>query len=189
MTKTNLLSECPTWTANTKDAPEGVPKWSGNGSPPWLGDKVNVTMNSLGKGTVKGFFVLHGYLGIGIELDSPPKWYVEQNDGNLIARVFGNEMATDGVVLEVNVSEYRNGGELSDLGCDLVEDTVAALQIGQSARIVCGKKFTAHIDVKRTEQHTVITRGGYTMDPTRYTNHRHAGRMAWRLAELKLEHG
>jgi hypothetical protein len=92
MTQPPLLTECPTWTPNTENAPEGVAKWSGNGSPPWLGDTVDVTMNSLGKGTVKGFFVQSGFLGVGVELKSPPEWYKKQNNGNPIARVFGAEV-------------------------------------------------------------------------------------------------
>jgi hypothetical protein len=187
MTNQPLLTECPTWTHNTEDAPDGVARWSGNGSPPWLGDTVNVTVNSLGKGIVKGFFVQHGFLGVGVEIESPPEWYTKQSNGNPIARVFGLEMQRE-FDIEIDVSGFRNGGELSDRGCDLIEDTIQSLDIGRSARIVCGEKTTAHIDAFCTANGVTLIRGGYEQDPSHFKIKRHAGRMAWRLAELKLEH-
>jgi hypothetical protein len=92
MTTSSLTSKCPEWAPNSKDAPEGKAKWSGKGEPPKLGSRVVVTMNGLGPGEVRGFFVQGGYLGIGVKLDSPPHWYKYQNKGNPIARVFGAEV-------------------------------------------------------------------------------------------------
>lgn len=90
---------------------------------------------------------------------------------------------------ELDVRDYRKGEgpELTDLGLDLIEDTVAALKVGQSAQFICGSRPTARIYVRRTEQYTIVVRSGYHDEPSKFTNHRHAGRMAWRLAELKIE--
>jgi len=92
MTTTALRNDCPPWAKNAEDVPADKAKWSGQDAPPNLGDRVVVTMNGLGPGIVKGFFVSSGYLGVGVQLDSPPAWYTEQNKGNPVARVYGAEV-------------------------------------------------------------------------------------------------
>ena len=53
-------------------------KWTGTGAIPAVGQKVVVTMNRFGPGTVTGHVVRDGYLAVLVELDSPPEWYVSQ---------------------------------------------------------------------------------------------------------------
>jgi len=69
-------------------------KWSGENDPPAIGAKVTIYMNKFGTGTVTGYFVEYGWLGVLVKLDSPPKWYFEQNDGKipLVAHFFGIDL-------------------------------------------------------------------------------------------------
>jgi hypothetical protein len=70
-------------------------KWSGGPHVPGIGDKVNVTMNGLGEGTVRGYFTSTGWLGVAVSLDNPPDWYTWQNEGkNPLAFVFGAEVTS-----------------------------------------------------------------------------------------------
>ena len=72
--------------------PEGVLIWAGkNGAPPPVGETVNVTMNALGSADVVGYFSKGDYLGLLVEFDSPPDWYIKQNKGNVVGHIFGPE--------------------------------------------------------------------------------------------------
>ncbi len=53
-------------------------KWSGEHAVPAIGETVNVTMNGLGRGIVRGYFVANVWLGIYVELSNPPEWWVKQ---------------------------------------------------------------------------------------------------------------
>jgi hypothetical protein len=72
--------------------PEGVPVWSGKMPPPAIGERVNVRINSLGAATVVGYFTEGGYLGLRVQHDNPPAWYLKQNGGNVPGCVFGIEI-------------------------------------------------------------------------------------------------
>jgi hypothetical protein len=65
--------------------------WAGKVPPPPVGEKINVNMNSLGNGDVVGYFSLEGYLGLRVQLDNPPDWYIKQNKGNSVGHIFGPE--------------------------------------------------------------------------------------------------
>jgi hypothetical protein len=67
-------------------------KWSGKNPPPAIGSKVAANFNNLGRGTVTGYFEEGGWLGVLVQLDNPPSWYVKQNNGNVIAHIFGAEL-------------------------------------------------------------------------------------------------
>ena len=67
-------------------------KWSGIDPAPAIGERVRVAMNSLGYGTVSGYYIEHGYLGVYVKLDNPPAWYVNQNGRSVPATVFGAEL-------------------------------------------------------------------------------------------------
>jgi len=88
-----LLTYCPAWCRNDDTAVDGIAKWSGKKPPPFMGDVIRVIINNLGGAVVKGYVVKHGYLGLGVQLLTPPKWYTEQNEGNPIATVFGMEIS------------------------------------------------------------------------------------------------
>jgi len=70
-----------------------LPLWSGNGLPPDVGTRIKITMNAIGFGTVKGYFVEHGWLGLLVEPEAPPKWWREQNKGECdrLCHIFGIE--------------------------------------------------------------------------------------------------
>lgn len=60
-------------------------------TPPAIGTKIIVTMNSIGPGTVRGYFTEDGYLGLLVELHKPPKWWIEQNPSRPLGHIFGPE--------------------------------------------------------------------------------------------------
>lgn len=75
-------------------------KWSGkdNLPIPQVGDTVNVTMNDLGLGVVRGYVLSAGdpgnqYLGVVVFLSAPPQWFLDQNGGeNKLCVVYGAEI-------------------------------------------------------------------------------------------------
>lgn len=70
------------------EPPEGV-KWGGNYKPE-LGQRVLVTMNKFGEGTIVSFFHEHGYLGVRVKLDHQPDWHRDQGQPPYVL-VFGPE--------------------------------------------------------------------------------------------------
>lgn len=46
---------------------------------PQIGDRVIVTFNGFGPGTVVGFFVESGYVGLEVRVDKRPDWHIRQN--------------------------------------------------------------------------------------------------------------
>lgn len=79
--------------------PADVVKWGGNinPAPPEIGTRVRVSMNNLGTGTVRGYFVEANWLGLLVKLDNPPAWWREQNKGDpgRLAHIFGPEYRID----------------------------------------------------------------------------------------------
>ena len=71
-------------------------KWGGPlETIPELGDRVNITMNRLGHGTVTHYFYEHGYLGVMVKLENDPDWHDKQASGTWhhgYAMVFGREI-------------------------------------------------------------------------------------------------
>ena len=91
-----LLTSAPT--ANFEVIPDLEPYtaaeldvWRGTGSIPQLGQRVRVTLNGLGSGTVRGSFLAGKVgeaapedpqvrsLGVAALLENPPAWYTKQN--------------------------------------------------------------------------------------------------------------
>ena len=83
-------------------APRARAFWSGDMPIPQRGDRVFVTFNGFGPGTVRGYFAEWGsdqyYLGVYVECDAPPDWWVLQQieDGDekirLCTMAFGLEI-------------------------------------------------------------------------------------------------
>ena len=77
-------------------------KWSNTeeGWVPKVGERIEVTMNGLGFGTVVGYFISSSgpniYLGVAVKLENPPKWFTDQIKRNKyedsLARVYGAEV-------------------------------------------------------------------------------------------------
>ena len=66
-------------------------RWTGAFTPE-RGMRVQTTINSLGKGTVEGLFVLDGFVGAFVVPDSPPTWWRRQNPCRRCYTLFGPEM-------------------------------------------------------------------------------------------------
>ncbi len=76
-----------------RDKPIENTRWSGTMPLPSKGDRVFVRINTLGPGTIRGFFMEHGYLGVYVNLENPPETYLRQNGGaNIPTMVFGSEI-------------------------------------------------------------------------------------------------
>lgn len=73
----------------------GVTLWGGDKALPPVGTRIQVTMNQLGPGTVRGYFVEYDWLGLLVELHNPPQWWIKQNGGSKrkLAHVFGIEFS------------------------------------------------------------------------------------------------
>lgn len=66
-------------------------KWSGARQVPAIGERVTITFNELNTGSVIGYLVTDGYLGVWIKLDKNPEWRERQgHDGP--ALVYGAEI-------------------------------------------------------------------------------------------------
>ena len=74
----------------------GATLWSGKEAPPAIGALVYVGVNRIGWGVVKGYFIESGWLGVSLELEGPPDWWIKQNGGLKTAMVFGAEIESDG---------------------------------------------------------------------------------------------
>lgn len=101
------LKALPAWEPGrgVSGVPVGKVWWSGAGelaTPPAIGARVFVAMNGFGTGTVRGYFVEFGWLGVYVQVDNPPAWYVKQlaedpgpRPGNQerVPMIFGAELA------------------------------------------------------------------------------------------------
>ena len=85
------LNHCPDWLpmsySNNKAA---GPFWSGENPPPAIGSRVKVRFNGFGDGTVTGYFLEEGFLGLEVAVDKQPDWHIKQGGTNPIC-VFGAE--------------------------------------------------------------------------------------------------
>lgn len=107
------LDTLPPWQPNSATpAKAGDPaKWSGRGrlaTPPAIGTEVMVRMNDIGPGTVTGYFIEAGYLGMYVKPHEPPAWWVKQVRESKRARkdtmVFGAELASRSAASIVDVA-------------------------------------------------------------------------------------
>ena len=71
--------------------------WSGKGEPPAVGSRVTLSINALGAGTVTGYAVEGGYLGVMVRVDDEtrPDWHRKQNPENQPSLAFGAELKED----------------------------------------------------------------------------------------------
>ena len=70
-------------------------KWSGDFIP-MIGDRIYVSVNSIGYGKVVGYFQEDGYLGVEVKLEDPPEWWIrnqeEFKNTRMLCYVFGAEI-------------------------------------------------------------------------------------------------
>jgi len=58
---------------------DGKPlKWSGKMPLPAIGDRIYLRINSIGYGRVAGYAEVEDFVGLIVEPESPPDWYVKQ---------------------------------------------------------------------------------------------------------------
>lgn len=76
------------------EKPHRMALWSGKNKPPAIGDTVKLTFNGLGVGTVTGYAVEDGYLGVMVQLNEAtrPAWHKESHPTNKPSLVFGCEI-------------------------------------------------------------------------------------------------
>lgn len=69
-------------------------KWSKGAfaSPPEIGTRVRAKINELGTGTVQGYFIEHGWVGVHVLPDCRPAWHVRQNGEKNYYLLFGIEV-------------------------------------------------------------------------------------------------
>jgi hypothetical protein len=65
------------WRTEANATDTSVLKYGGHFLPR-VGARVRVDMNKFGWGTVTGYFVVHGWLGVEVMVDRPPAWWVRQ---------------------------------------------------------------------------------------------------------------
>ena len=58
--------------------PAGKLWWSGDHTVPKVGDRVIATFNEWGAGSVIGYVSEHGFLGLRVQPDHLPRWFVAQ---------------------------------------------------------------------------------------------------------------
>ena len=59
---------------------------------PAVGSEVNVKINGIGRSKVLKYFVEHGFIGLLVQPQDPPAWYLKQN-GDDPCHVFPAEVA------------------------------------------------------------------------------------------------
>lgn len=68
-------------------------KWSSSKiTPPERRSRVRINFNGLGSGTVTGYFMESGWLGVYVALDKEPAWRKKQSASGKDAMVFGAEI-------------------------------------------------------------------------------------------------
>lgn len=66
-------------------------KWSNRNDPPAIGSLVMVKINGIGAGRVVRYFDECGWLGVMVEIENTPDWYLKQN-GHKPCHCFGAEI-------------------------------------------------------------------------------------------------
>ena len=66
-------------------------QWACKKPIPSVGSTVNVKINGIGKSTVLKYFHEHGFLGMIVQPEDPPAWYIKQNGADEPCHVFPSE--------------------------------------------------------------------------------------------------
>lgn len=82
-------------------------KWTGDTNPPKVGDRVFVRMNSIGVGTVLGFFVEEGFLGVYVLPDKIPAYWAGNLDNE-----YGRKMLADAKAIGGNHAKWFEGSAM-----------------------------------------------------------------------------
>lgn len=65
--------------------------WMAKKQIPLIGSEVEVKINGIGRSVVKKYFVEHGFIGLVVQPQNPPTWYIKQNGADEPCHVFPAE--------------------------------------------------------------------------------------------------
>ena len=68
-------------------------QWVTNKPIPAVGSEVEVKINGIGRSIVLKYFVEHGFIGLVVQPQNPPAWYIKQNGADSVCHVFPAEVA------------------------------------------------------------------------------------------------
>ena len=68
-------------------------QWVSTKPIPAVGSEVNVTINGIGRSKVLKYFVEYGFIGLVVQPQNPPTWYIKQNGADEPCHVFPAEVA------------------------------------------------------------------------------------------------
>ena len=68
-------------------------QWVSTKAIPSVGSEVNVKINGIGRSVVQKYFVEHGFIGLLVQPQEPPAWYVKQNGADEPCHVYPAECA------------------------------------------------------------------------------------------------
>lgn len=90
------VSTLPLWRQRVDplELPQEAALWTGAEPPPALGARVHLRINNIGPGTVTGYAVEGGWLGVMVLADEAtrPEWHRKQNPENKAFLAFGAEI-------------------------------------------------------------------------------------------------
>ena len=66
-------------------------QWVANKPLPAVGSEVEVKINGIGRSKVLKYFVEHGFIGLVVQPQNPPTWYIKQNGADAPCHVFPAE--------------------------------------------------------------------------------------------------
>ena len=66
-------------------------QWVANKPLPAVGSEVEVKINGIGRSIVLKYFVEHGFIGLVVQPQNPPTWYIKQNGADAPCHVFPAE--------------------------------------------------------------------------------------------------
>lgn len=58
---------------------------------PKVGEEVTVKINGIGRSTILKYFVEHGFIGLLVQPQNPPTWYIKQNGADEPCHVYPAE--------------------------------------------------------------------------------------------------
>jgi hypothetical protein len=65
--------------------------WGSDKPIPAVGSEVNVKINGIGRSTILKYFVEYGFIGLLVQPQNPPTWYIKQNGADEPCHVYPSE--------------------------------------------------------------------------------------------------
>ena len=87
--------------------------WVSTKAIPQVGEEVNVKINGIGRSKVLKYFVEHGFIGMLVQPQNPPTWYIKQNGAEEPCHVFPAECTE----LEVRNEDGAIDSKFYDKNC------------------------------------------------------------------------